>query len=56
MDNSDPRLKQSRAALTLGALGIVFGDIGTSPLYAVKETFADDEIRPDVLAVSRNQR
>jgi len=26
--------------LTLAALGIVFGDIGTSPLYAVKETFA----------------
>ncbi|MBI3043056.1 MAG: potassium transporter Kup [Betaproteobacteria bacterium] len=33
-------LQQSRAALTLLALGIVFGDIGTSPLYAVKETFA----------------
>jgi len=32
--------QQSRAALTLLALGIVFGDIGTSPLYAVKETFA----------------
>jgi KUP system potassium uptake protein len=32
--------KQSRAALTLLALGVVFGDIGTSPLYAVKETFA----------------
>ncbi len=30
----------SRAALTLLALGVVFGDIGTSPLYAVKETFA----------------
>jgi KUP system potassium uptake protein len=30
----------SRAALTLAALGIVYGDIGTSPLYAVKETFA----------------
>ena len=29
-----------RAALTLGALGVVFGDIGTSPLYAMKETFA----------------
>ena len=27
------------AALTLGALGIVFGDIGTSPLYALRETF-----------------
>lgn len=25
--------------LTLGALGIVYGDIGTSPLYAVKECF-----------------
>jgi len=32
--------KSSTAALTLAALGIVFGDIGTSPLYAVKETFA----------------
>jgi len=28
------------AALMLGALGVVFGDIGTSPLYAVKECFA----------------
>ncbi len=27
----------SRAALTLAALGVVFGDIGTSPLYAFKE-------------------
>jgi KUP system potassium uptake protein len=25
------------AALTLGALGVVYGDIGTSPLYALKE-------------------
>src|SRR5437016_5606788 len=31
--------RSSRAALTLLALGVVFGDIGTSPLYAVKETF-----------------
>lgn len=29
-----------KVALTLGALGVVFGDIGTSPLYAMKETFA----------------
>ena len=28
------------AALTLGAIGVVFGDIGTSPLYALKESFA----------------
>jgi KUP system potassium uptake protein len=32
--------KSTRAALTLAALGVVFGDIGTSPLYAVKETFS----------------
>ena len=31
--------RQSTAGLTLLALGIVYGDIGTSPLYAVKETF-----------------
>jgi KUP system potassium uptake protein len=31
--------QSSKAALTLLALGVVFGDIGTSPLYAVKETF-----------------
>ena len=30
---------QSTAALSLLALGVVYGDIGTSPLYAVKETF-----------------
>ncbi|MFL6550032.1 MAG: potassium transporter Kup [Povalibacter sp.] len=28
-----------RRALTLGALGVVFGDIGTSPLYAFKQAF-----------------
>jgi KUP system potassium uptake protein len=32
--------RSSTTALTLLALGIVYGDIGTSPLYAVKETFA----------------
>ena len=26
-------------ALTLGALGVVYGDIGTSPLYALRESF-----------------
>ncbi len=27
--------------MSLGAIGVVFGDIGTSPLYAVKEVFGD---------------
>ncbi|HWI74947.1 MAG TPA: potassium transporter Kup [Baekduia sp.] len=31
------------AALTLGALGVVFGDIGTSPLYALQAVFNADE-------------
>jgi KUP system potassium uptake protein len=31
-----------RAALTLTALGVVFGDIGTSPLYAVQTVFTAD--------------
>jgi KUP system potassium uptake protein len=32
------RPKDRMVALTLGALGIVFGDIGTSPLYALRES------------------
>ena len=31
------------AALALGALGVVFGDIGTSPLYAVQAVFTADD-------------
>jgi KUP system potassium uptake protein len=27
--------------LTIGAVGVVFGDIGTSPLYSLRETFAE---------------
>ncbi len=37
----------SKAALAVGAIGIVFGDIGTSPLYAFRETF----VGPHPLAV-----
>jgi KUP system potassium uptake protein len=32
--------RDSTAALTLGALGVVYGDIGTSPLYTMKEIFS----------------
>jgi KUP system potassium uptake protein len=34
--------KSGMAALTLGALGVVFGDIGTSPLYALQAVFNID--------------
>lgn len=43
------------AALTLGAIGIVYGDIGTSPLYALRESLraaaADGIAREEVLGV-----
>jgi len=34
-----PHTKSSFAALTLSAVGIVYGDIGTSPLYTLKAVF-----------------
>jgi len=37
--SSGARSSAGAAALTVGALGVVFGDIGTSPLYALRETF-----------------
>jgi KUP system potassium uptake protein len=38
MSQSDPS-RQGIAALAVGAIGVVYGDIGTSPLYAIKEAF-----------------
>src|ERR1700678_1238940 len=39
------------AALTLGALGVVFGDIGTSPLYAMSSIFQVRGVRPNSAGV-----
>ncbi|HET7588848.1 MAG TPA: KUP/HAK/KT family potassium transporter [Solirubrobacterales bacterium] len=36
----------AQAALALGALGVVFGDIGTSPLYAVEAVFNPADPHP----------
>src|SRR5688572_32945081 len=35
-----PTTRRALALASLGALGIVYGDIGTSPLYAIKECLA----------------
>ena len=34
--------RRALLSLSLGALGVVYGDIGTSPLYALKECFAPE--------------
>ncbi len=42
----------SLAKLMVGAIGIVFGDIGTSPIYAFRETFAGHHLlEPDALHI-----
>lgn len=52
---SGPRSHGNLAKLSLGALGVVYGDIGTSPLYAMKECFSGPHGMPvtehDVLGV-----
>ncbi|MGI4731303.1 MAG: potassium transporter Kup [Janthinobacterium lividum] len=51
----DPHPSAPLAALTIGALGVVFGDIGTSPLYAFRDALtpaAADGIDPtEILGV-----
>ncbi len=50
-----PHATGSVAKLTLGAIGVVYGDIGTSPLYAMRESLhaasQDGLTRSDVLGV-----
>ena len=47
---SSAEKKKNLPALMLGAIGVVYGDIGTSPLYALKETFAGHHPLPVVEA------
>ena len=35
-----------RAAVVVGALGVVFGDIGTSPIYTIQTVFNPDDPHP----------
>ena len=56
--HAPPVEQQSRRyllAMTLGALGVVYGDIGTSPLYALRECFSAEHgipvLRENVLGV-----
>lgn len=48
MSGTQPQ--QKLPTLLLGAIGVVYGDIGTSPLYALKETFAGHHPLPVIEA------
>jgi KUP system potassium uptake protein len=50
MQETQPEQKTRPAALALGALGVVYGDIGTSPLYTIKEVFAGAHPLPPIEA------
>ena len=41
---TEPQHPAALGALTLAAIGVVYGDIGTSPLYALKEVFAHGRV------------
>ena len=40
--NADAASQKAKATLALAALGVVYGDIGTSPLYALRECFSGE--------------
>ena len=46
MYQSGKQSKTQQAALALAALGVVYGDIGTSPLYTMKEVFSGNHPIP----------
>ncbi|HEY9511648.1 MAG TPA: potassium transporter Kup [Rhodanobacter sp.] len=46
-----PENQRRITALALGAIGVVFGDIGTSPLYTMKETLGTHGMTPTPAAV-----
>src|SRR5450432_1844661 len=48
-----PKTRKEMAWLSLGALGVVYGDIGTSPLYAMRECLSPST-DPDHVWVSPN--
>jgi KUP system potassium uptake protein len=43
---ADSETRARFSTLTLGAIGVVYGDIGTSPLYAIKQTFGAQAVPP----------
>jgi len=46
LHGADADTKRRLAALALGAIGVVYGDIGTSPLYTLQTTLSHDGMKP----------
>ena len=53
IDPASQATRKAFATMALGALGVVYGDIGTSPLYTIQSTFGDANaaIAPDTVNV-----
>jgi KUP system potassium uptake protein len=45
-ETSSHHTKRGITGLAIGAIGVVYGDIGTSPLYAVRESFGGSHAMP----------
>jgi KUP system potassium uptake protein len=51
-EGREPLTGESLLKLSVGAIGVVFGDIGTSPIYAFRETFAGHHpLTPDAMHI-----
>ena len=48
---SEAETKRRLATLALGAIGVVYGDIGTSPLYTLQTALSHDGMRPTVESI-----
>ena len=46
MMDADQKRALGRTALVVGALGVVFGDIGTSPIYTIQTAFDPGDPHP----------
>ena len=53
IDPASQATRKAFATMALGALGVVYGDIGTSPLYTIQSTFGDANaaITPDAVNI-----
>jgi KUP system potassium uptake protein len=49
MDSKDSRLHKLSAAGVLVAMGIIYGDIGTSPIYTLRFIVGDHAITEDLI-------